>query len=474
MKNKTPPLILAVAPMLVLTTLLFINYQYFNDALGGANQTALIIAAMICGVIGFLYGTTWHDFREKITHTIHTTLEPILILFLIGALSGSWMISGVIPMMIYYGVEIMHPSFLLVAAVLICSLVSVATGSSWTTVATVGIAIIGVGNAFGLNQGLVAGAVISGAYFGDKMSPLSDTTNLASAVAGTDLFTHIKYMVYTTGPAWILTVIIFLIIGIFQSGDSAVTGTDSIKEAIAEHFNTTPLLMLIPVLLIIIIVRKTPAIPAMLAGILLGVVSALVFQRDLLDEMIHSGEFENYYQIILQSIFGEMSISTSVSAVDKLLSSGGMTGMLNTVFLILSALVFGGTMEASGCLKRITDAMIAGVKNRVSLVGFTLLSGVMFNITTCDQYLSIVIPGKMLQKLYKEKGYKPEVLSRALEDSATVTSPLVPWNSCGATQSKVLGVSTFTYLPFCFFNFLSPIVNLVITVFNYKIKRLDK
>jgi NhaC family Na+:H+ antiporter len=452
--------------------LLFINMQYFDDALGGANQTALLIAATVCGLIGWRYGATWKIIEEKILHTIQKAMGAILILFLIGALSGSWMISGIIPMMIYYGVEIMHPSFLLVASVVICSLVSLATGSSWSTIATIGVAIVGVGDTFGLNTGLVAGAIISGAYFGDKMSPLSDTTNLAPAVAGTDLFTHIRYMVYTTVPAWILTIVIFSVIGIFQSGHVSDVDTEYIRQGIAGNFNTSPWLLLAPVILIAIIVKKTPAVPAMIVGVLLGVVFALLFQRDLLENMIATDHFANYYHILLQSVFGDMSIHAGIPEVDKLLTSGGMIGMLNTIFLILSALIFGGTMDAAGCLKRITDAMISAVKSRVSLIGYTLLSGVIFNIVACDQYLSIVIPGKMLQKLYKEKGYKPEVLSRALEDSATVTSVLVPWNSCGATQAKVLNVPTFTYLPFCFFNFLSPLVNLTITIFNIKIRKI--
>jgi NhaC family Na+:H+ antiporter len=335
-----------------------------------------------------------------------------------------------------------------------------------------GVAIIGVGSAFGLSAGLVAGAVISGAYFGDKMSPLSDTTNLAPAVAGTDLFTHIRYMVYTTGPAWILTLIIFGAIGIFMPEHTANVDTEHIRQNIAQHFNTSPWLLLAPLALIAVIVRKTPAIPAMIIGVTTGIVFTLLFQQKLLGELCSTGEFTNSYQVLMQSVFGEMRIATGVSEVDELLSTGGMTGMLNTVFLILSALVFGGTMDACGCLKRITDAMLSAVKSRTSLIGSTLASCIVFNITACDQYLSIVIPGKMLQKLYKEKGYKPEVLSRALEDSATVTSPLVPWNSCGATQAKVLGVPTLDYLPYCFFNFLSPLVNMSLTILNIKIRRI--
>ncbi|MDR3338855.1 MAG: Na+/H+ antiporter NhaC [Candidatus Symbiothrix sp.] len=473
MNNTMPPSFLqAITPVIVLVVLLFINMLHFDDALGGANQTALIIAATVCCLIGWSNKVKWQDIQQHINRMILSAMGAILILFLIGALSGAWMISGIIPMMIYYGIELMHPSFLLVASVLICSVVSLATGSSWSTVATMGVAIIGVGNAFGLNTGLVAGAIISGAYFGDKMSPLSDTTNLAPAIAGTDLFTHIRYMIYTTGPAWLVTLVIFGVIGLFQSGNVTENEMAFIRQGIASHFNTSPFLLLTPLILIAIIVRKTPAIPAMLAGTVLGILSALLFQSQLLDHFITAEGFSGKYQVLMQSVFGTMHMHTGVPEVDDLLATNGMTGMLSTVFLILSAMIFGGAMDACGFLNRITSALISRIHSRTSLIGSTLLTCILFNITACDQYLSIVVPGKMLQKLYAEKGYKPEVLSRALEDSGTVTSVLVPWNSCGATQAKVLGVETLAYLPYCFFNLLSPLVNLTLTALNFKIRKI--
>lgn len=470
--TKSPNLLQAFLPVVLLIVLLALNVLNFDDPLGGSNQTALIIAATFGGLIGWYNGTGWQLIQQKIVHTIHSALPSVLILFLIGALSGAWTISGVIPMMIYYGVDIMHPSFFLVASVVICSIVSLATGSSWSTIATMGVAIVGIGNAFGLTPGLVAGAIISGAYFGDKMSPLSDTTNLAPAIAGTDLFTHIRYMLFTTGPAMILTLVIFGVIGFFHSGESVAWGTDVIKEQIATTFNVTPWLLLVPLLLIFIIVRKVPAIPAMLAGTALGIGFALLFQGDLLEKMLESGNFGNRYQLLLQAVFSGVDIQTGASEVDDLLSAGGMTGMLSTVFLILAALAFGGVMEACGFLKRVTRAFMSFIVNQTSLVGTTLLTCIFFNITACDQYLSIVIPGKMLQRLYREKGLKPEVLSRALEDSATVTSVLVPWNSCGATQAKVLGVPTLEYLPYCFFNLFSPLVNIFVTAIDFKIRKI--
>ncbi|MDR3235789.1 MAG: Na+/H+ antiporter NhaC [Prevotellaceae bacterium] len=468
--EKKPRLWQALLPVVILVALLFVNVRYFDDALGGANQTVLLLAALVCGLLGWSNGVKWKTMRDKIIHTIHTALEPIIILLLIGALSGAWMISGIIPMMIYYGVSIMHPAFFLAAVVVICSVVSLATGSSWSTIATIGVAIIGIGNAFGMPHGLVAGAVISGAYFGDKMSPLSDTTNLAAAVGGTNLFTHIRYMVFTTLPAWALTFIIFAVIGIFKSAYGMTPDTDYIRQHIGAQFNTSPWLLLAPAVLIIIIIKKIPAIPAMVVGILLGVLCALVFQSDLLGNLVAAGSFENRYQLLMQAVMGDMSLHTGVNEIDKLLSTSGMSGMLHTIFLIISAMIFGGMMDACGCLARITGALISLVVNRTSLVGSTLLTGIIFNITTCDQYLSIIISGKMWQNIYREKGYQPEVLSRALEDSSTVTSVLIPWNSCGATQAKVLGVATLDYLPYCFFNMLSPLVNLTLTALNIKIR----
>lgn len=472
--TKHPSLLQAIIPLIALILLLSFNVSFFDDPLGGSNQIALFIAATICGIIAAFNKVTWHEIQRKILHTINSAMPAILILLLIGALSGSWMISGVIPAMIYYGVDIMHPSYFLVASVILCAIVSLATGSSWSTIATVGVAIIGVGNAFGLNPGLVAGAVISGAYFGDKMSPLSDTTNLAPAIAGTDLFTHIRYMVYTTLPTLIVTLIIFGIIGIFHlSGDTTVD-TEFIKKGIGETFHISPWLLLVPVILIVIIIKKIPPLPAMIAGIALGLIFALIFQHDLLNNLIVNGDFHNKYQLLVQAVASRMTVTTGVGEVDELLSTGGMKGMLDTVWLIIAALTFGGVMEASGSLKRVSEAFMSFIYNDTSLVGTTLLTCIFFNITACDQYLSIVVPGKMMQKIYEQRGLKPEVLSRALEDSATVTSVLIPWNTCGATQSRVLGVATLDYLPYCFFNLISPLMNLFITLIHYKIRRITK
>lgn len=471
---KSPSLLLSVTPILVLIGLLFLNVVYFDDPLGGANQIALMITATVSGIIAVFHHVKWETIQKKILGMIDSAMPAILILLLIGALSGTWMLSGVIPTMIYYGVKLMSPAYFLVASVIICSIVSVATGSSWSTIATVGVAIIGIGNAFNMNLSIVAGAVISGAYFGDKMSPLSDTTNLASAIAGTDIFTHIRYLLYTTTPTYIITLVIFAIIGLSYHNSVDITETDTIISGIEGTFHVTPWLLLVPVLLAIIIIKKVPPVPAMLAGITLGVIFTLIFQPQLMDNLIQSEHFSNAYQVIVQTIFGKMELTTGTPEIDTLLSTRGMEGMLNTVWLIVMAMVFSGVMEAGGFLKRISEALLSFVKNDTSLITTTISTCILFNITSCDQYLSIVVPGKMTQNIYKERGLKPEVLSRALEDSATVTSVLVPWNTCGATQARVLGVATLDYLPYCFFNLISPMMNIFITSINYKIRRISK
>ncbi len=462
----------ALLPVAVLVALLACNILYFGDAvLDGPNQFALVLSATVCGVIGWWNRVPWERMLDGILRTINTSMSSMLILILIGCLSGGWVIGGVIPTMIYYGIDIMNPSYFLVASLLLCSIVSLATGSSWSTIATVGVAIIGIGRAFGINEGIVAGAIISGAYFGDKMSPLSDTTNLAPAVAGTDLFTHIRYLVYTTLPTYIITTIIFACIGIFMKGGADMAQAVALKSAIAETYHITPWLLLAPALLIFIIVKRVPAMPAMLIGTALGVIGFLIFQGNFASEMIASGEYTNRYQMIMSTVSMGIELPSNDPAVSELLSSGGMAGMLPTVWLILSAMIFAGMMEACGALKRITDALLHIVRNVTSLVGGTLISCIIFNLITGDQYLSIVVSGNMMKESYKRYGLAPEVLSRALEDSATVTSPLIPWNSCGATQARVLGVPTVTYFPYSFFCLISPFMNFFMTLINYKIRK---
>jgi NhaC family Na+:H+ antiporter len=476
----SPSLLQALIPIIVLITLLVLNVTYFGDhALDGANQLALILASAVAGIIAIRLGVQWSSVRESMVNSISSAMPSILILLMIGALAGTWLLSGVVPTLIYYGLKIFHPKIFLFATVVITGLVSLATGSSWSTVATIGIALIGVGRALGISEALIAGAVVSGAYFGDKMSPLSDTTNLAPAMAGTDLFTHIRYMIITTVPAMSLTLIIFLVIGFTYSFDTAPGGIDLVLEAIESKFRVTPWLMVVPAFLIFIIVKKVPPLPALLAGSLMGGIFAIIFQPGLVREVAlgldptTTSFFKSAYLSMSQSIFGDISITTSNDMVNELLSSTGMRGMMNTIWLILSAMVFGGAMESAGLLIKITTSVIRWAKSTGSLVATTIATSIFFNITASDQYIAIVVPGRMFAKTYKERGLKPEVLSRTLEDGGTLTSVLVPWNTCGATQSRVLGVPTLTYLPYAFFNILSPLTSILFAYLNYKIRRFS-
>ena len=476
-KVREPGLLQSLIPIVILIALLALNVILFgDDTLSGANQIVLIFAATIAALFAISNGHKWLDLRKGIVKSIGSAMPSILILLLIGSLAGTWLLSGVVPALIYYGLKIINPSIFLFAAVIVSALVSVATGSSWSTIATLGIALLGIGNALGFNEGLVAGAIISGAYFGDKMSPLSDTTNLAPAMAGTDIFTHIRYMLYTTGPSFIIAVIIFLIWGFtIDFGDSA-SNVENVLVAIDNSFNITPWLFLVPALLIAIIILKVPPLPALFAGTLLGVVFALIFQPDVVRHVAGTdGSFwVAGYVGSLKAMFGEIGIQTNEPEINELLSTGGMAGMLNTIWLILTAMVFGGVMESSGMLHRISMAIISRAKSTFGLVSATAGTCLFFNTTASDQYMAIVIPGRMFAKVYRERRLKPELLSRTLEDSATVTSVLIPWNTCGATQSSVLGVATWAYLPYCFFNIISPFMTVIFAWLNIKIRRYGK
>jgi NhaC family Na+:H+ antiporter len=474
---RKPTLFHAIVPLAFLILFLSLNVILFgDDTLSGANQIALLLAASVGSIVAVYLGHNWYDVRAKIVSSIGSAMPSMLILLLIGSLAGTWMISGVVPALIFYGLKIMHPSIFLFATVIITSLVSLATGSSWSTVATIGVALLGIGNALGFHEGVVAGAIISGAYFGDKMSPLSDTTNLAPAMAGTDLFTHIRYMVLTTGPTLIITLIIFLVLGFTISPTQGSVNIESTLIAIKATFNITPLLFLVPIILVTIIILKMPPLPSLMIGTLLGGIFAIIFQPQVVAQV--SGEATNYfkasYMAVMQSMFGDVQVLTPDETVNQLLHTRGMRGMLNTIWLILSAMVFGGVMEASGLLVRITESIMWLAKSTGSLVATTVGACLFFNITASDQYISIVVPGRMFAKIYRKRGLKPEVLSRALEDSGTVTSVLIPWNTCGATQSAVLGVPTLTYLPYAFFNIISPFMSIFMAAFNIKIRRFKE
>ena len=376
--------------------------------------------------------------------------------------------------MIFYGLKILNPEIFLFASCIICAIVSIASGSSWSTIATIGIALIGIGEALGISQGLVAGSIISGAYFGDKMSPLSDTTNLAAAMAGTDLFVHIKYMMYTTIPSFLITLLIFFFIGIY-SDISTDQNIDALLSAVENKFNINIWLFLVPLAVVIMIIKKTPAIPALLAGTILGGFFAVIFQPQIILEISESNtlSFISCYKGIINAMASDISISSDNKLINNLLNSSGMKGMLSTIWLVICGMSFGGAMQEGGLLKRISDPIIAYANNTGSLITTTSATCIFFNLTTSDQYLSIVVPGKMFEKNYKDKGLAPENLSRTLEDSGTVTSVLIPWNTCGAAQSAVLGVATLSYLPYCFFNLISPLMTILYAYLKIKIKKIN-
>lgn len=476
-KYEKPTLLQSFIPIVFLIIILFINVRIFGDAsLDGSNQIILMLSAGVASLVAMRLGINWKDLRQGIVDSISSAMSSMIILLLIGTLAGTWLLSGIVPAMIYYGLQILNPTIFLFAACIVCSIVSVATGSSWTTSATVGIALVGIGKALGLPVGMIAGAIISGAYFGDKLSPLSDTTNLAPAMAGTDLFTHIRYMLYTTVPSISISLVLFLILGFMYGGNIEITENQAILDAIASKYNINFFLFLVPVFMVILIVKKMPAIPAITIGGLLGAVFALIFQPGLVQEVAQFGDstLQKGFVGIITSMYGDISIVTGNETVDELLTSGGMYGMLKTVWLILSAMIFGGVMERSGMLKRIAEGVISGINSAGALVATTAGTCVFFNITASDQYLAIVVPGRMYADIYKDKGLAPENLSRTLEDSGTVTSALIPWNTCGAFHSNVLGVSTFAYFPFAFFNLISPFMTVIFAVFKIKVRMLKE
>jgi len=474
-KYEKPSLLQSFIPIIFLIIALFINVRIFGDAsLDGSNQIILMLSAGVASLVALRLGIKWNEIREGIVHSISSAMASMIILLLIGTLAGTWLLSGIVPAMIYYGLQILNPTIFLFAACVVCAIVSVATGSSWTTSATVGIALVGIGKALGLPLGMVAGAIISGAYFGDKLSPLSDTTNLAPAMAGTDLFTHIRYMLYTTIPSISISLVLFLILGFMYGGNTEISDTQVILDAIVSKYNINFFLFVVPIIMVILIAKKMPAIPAITIGGLLGAVFALIFQPNLVQEVAQFGDtaLEKGFVGIMTSMYGDISIATGNAIVDDLLTSGGMYGMLGTVWLILSAMIFGGVMEKSGMLKRIAEGVISGINSAGALVATTAGTCIFFNITASDQYLAIVVPGRMYADVYKDKGLAPENLSRTLEDSGTVTSALIPWNTCGAFHSNVLGVSTFAYFPFAFFNLISPFMTVIFAVFKIKFRML--
>ncbi len=465
----------ALLPVIALVGMLFYNvfYAFGDDALSGSNQFILLLGGAIAAIVGYRNKVSIDRMFETVAENLKSTTTAILILLMVGALAGTWMVSGIIPTMIYYGMQILNPTIFLASCVIICCVISIATGSSWTTSATVGIALIGIAGALDISLGMTAGAILSGAYFGDKLSPLSDTTNLAPAMAGTDLFTHIRYMTLTTVPTIVITILVFIVIGLNISTQGSID-TEGILASIDATFNINPILFIVPLLVIVLIIKKTSPLVALLLGTLLAGLAALIFQPDIL-AVIGGSEtltFESGYKGIMNAITVDTAVATDNETLADLFSAGGMSGMLGTIWLIICAMVFGGIMDAIGALTVITRSLLRLFHTTFGLFASTVASCLALNLTASDQYLAIVVPGKMFAKAYKDKGLAPENLSRTLEDSGTVTSVLVPWNTCGAYHSGVLGVSTMDYFVYAIFNWLSPFTTLFFAAVGIKIKML--
>jgi NhaC family Na+:H+ antiporter len=474
-ETKQPNLTIAFVPIVALIAMMVLNVRLFaDDATYGPNQFALLLSAVLAAAIGVFHLKIKYATLEKaIVKSIGMSLQAMLILLIVGSIISIWIMSGIVPLMIYYGLQLIHPSIFLFVACIVCVIVSLCTGSSWSTSGTIGIALITIGKTLGVPEGMVAGAVISGAYFGDKMSPLSDTTNLAPAMVGTDLFTHIRHMVYTSGPAIVLALLGFLILGFAYQGTMTPDNEiEKVLQVIRENFNVTPWLLVVPVLVIAMVARKMPALPALTIGVLLGAVAIVVFQRDLLVDR-SSGGIAGAYKVILTTAFEGFDSQTGNESIDKLFSRGGMASMLQTIWLIICAMVFGGMLEACGMLQRIAGAIMSTVRGAGSLIGAVLATCVFTNMTASDQYIAIVVPARMFKAAFRDQRLHPKNLSRAVEDAGTVTSVLIPWNTGGAYHASVLGVSTLTYLPFCFFNLLSPIVSAFLAGMNLSITRLS-
>ncbi|WP_136465677.1 Na+/H+ antiporter NhaC [Flagellimonas onchidii] len=473
-ENKALSIWEALIPVFALVGMLAYNvYVFGDDALSGSNQFILLLGGAVAAIVGFFNNVSYKQMIAEVAENIRSTTGALLILLMVGALAGTWLISGIIPAMIYYGLQILNPTIFLAACVIICAIISIATGSSWTTAATVGIALVGIGEALGVSLGMTAGAVLSGAYFGDKMSPLSDTTNLAPAMAGGELFSHIRYMALTTVPTISVTLVVFIILG-FTIDTSGVADTEAILTNISSAFNINGWLFIVPLVVIFLIVKKAPPLLALLIGTLLGGVFALIFQPEVVT-LLGGGDtltFESAYKGILNAITVDTSIATPDPALNDLFSSGGMAGMLGTIWLIVCAMVFGGIMDGIGALERITESLLKMAKTTFGLFASTVGSCLALNVTASDQYLALVVPGKMFSKAYHDRGLAPENLSRTLEDSGTVTSVLVPWNTCGAYHSGVLGVSVAEYFVYAIFNWLSPFMTLLFAAFRIKIKQL--
>lgn len=474
-KTKIPHPAISLIPLAVLVALLAMVIPIFgSDALLGGSQVSLFIASAVCvGIAMIKYNYKWSVLEEGMAKNIKKVTQAIIILLLIGAISGTWMLSGVVPTLIYYGLQILTPQFFLASCCIICAIVSVITGSSWTTIATIGMALLGIGKAQGFDEGWIAGAIISGAYFGDKISPLSDTTVLASSTTGTKLFTHIRYMMITTVPSIVITLGIFTVAGLTMN-HTANEQSALFADTLAQTFSLSPWLMLVPVITACLILAKLPTIITLFISSVVAGICILIFQPQILLQIVDGDvlDFATGFKAMMTSVFGSTSLSTGHAEIDALVATRGMRGMMDTIWLIICAMCFGGVMSASNMISSITNLFVKFVHKPKSAVCSTVGAGLFFNACTADQYLSIILTGNLFKDLYNKRGLESRLLSRSVEDSVTVTSVLIPWNSCGMTQATVLGVGTLTYLPYCFFNIISPLMSIFVAFTGFKIKRM--
>ena len=474
--SETQRTLIALIPLVALVALLALDIAIFGaDSILGASQVVLLVASGICIALSmWLYRTPWSEFESGITSNFGDVASAVLILFLIGAISGTWTMSGIVPAFICYGIKLISPKVFLLTACMLCAVVSLMTGSSWTTIATIGVALLGIGRAEGFSDAMTAGAIISGAYFGDKISPLSDTTVMASSVNGVPLFSHIRYMVYTTVPSFVITLIVFTILGLTHGGGHAAQMA-VYSDTLNSTFNLTPWLMLVPAFTAWLIWRRKPALVVLALSALAAAVAALVFQPGIVSgigETVTSGAAAKVqFSGIVKIIYDTVSVETGVAEVNRLLVSRGMVGMLNTVFLILCAMCFGACMKSSGMITDLARILAPMTRTRTGMVTSTVVTGTVLNGIVSDQYLSIILTANIFREPYRREGYEDRLLSRSVEDSATVTSPLVPWSSCGMTQATILSVPTLAYAPFCFFNIISPIVSIIVAAIGWKISR---
>ena len=474
---RQPSLFQSLVPVAFLIGMLAASVYLFGDSSSrGPTQIALILSAGVGIILGIANGYTWKELEVGIVAGISLAMGAILILLMVGSLIGSWILAGVVPSMIYYGLGILTPSVFFAAACAICCITSLATGSSWTTAGTVGVALVGIAAAQGLHLGIAAGAIVSGAYFGDKMSPLSDTTNLAPAMAGTDLFTHIRHMIWTTGPSIVIALILFVIIGLRAAAPSDTTSVDAIRQAIAAQFAIGPHLLIPLAIVLALVIARMPALPALLIGALIGCVFAVIFQRAAVLAYVTQPDASAGFSLVKgawMSLFDGYKLESGNKALDDLLSRGGMASMLPTVWLIVAAMMFGAVMETTGMLQRIAASILSAVRGTGSLIAATLATSFSMNVVASDQYIAIVIPGRMFRAEFQRRRLHPKNLSRALEDAGTLTSPLVPWNTCGAFMAQTLGVATFAYAPFAFFNLINPLISAVYGFTGFTIEKLE-